>query len=228
MHFVSVHRDPDDTSKAYLYATLCFFGGIVITWIFDQLLHVYERCIAKRSRKKNPKYEDSPIEDSTDTPPIVENPTNPSDVEGQAEPQATPETPRDERMVIDHNIGHDGEMIAAMYENEDQDSKALARMGIFAGIALAFHVRQMPFAFTLRTPDLTRNLASFCFFSLHHRTFQRVLPLLSLSLKTPQLEQALQLPSVSTTSRKEYALQCLSTMPLVPDLRPFSGPHYRV
>jgi hypothetical protein len=37
---------------AYLYATLCFFGGLALTWCFDQGLHVLEGYIGAR-RERN-------------------------------------------------------------------------------------------------------------------------------------------------------------------------------
>lgn len=55
---------------------------------------------------------------------------------------ATPQTPNgDEPIEIHHEVGHDGHMVAAMYNQQAADARALIRMGIFAGIALAFHVR---------------------------------------------------------------------------------------
>lgn len=47
------------------------------------------------------------------------------------------------RVSTDHGVAHGGELIASIYnqDGEDvQDAGSLIRMGIFAGIALAFHV----------------------------------------------------------------------------------------
>lgn len=50
-----------------------------------------------------------------------------------------------EPVEIDDAVGHGGHLIASLYnqdaQNNDHDSAKLIRMGIFAGIALAFHVR---------------------------------------------------------------------------------------
>lgn len=50
--------------------------------------------------------------------------------------------PPDESIHISEEVGHEGHMVANVYTQSKQDSKALIRMGIFAGIALAFHVRK--------------------------------------------------------------------------------------
>ena len=63
---------------------------------------------------------------------------------------------RDGALLEDSVVGHGGHLIAAMYNeqrvNEHQDSKALIRMGIFAGIALAFHVSVENFSFLPSSP----------------------------------------------------------------------------
>lgn len=145
---------------AYLYATLCFFGGIFLTYLFDQLLHAVEHFLGRRNGKRAakslssgdraPSTGETTPSTGTDTEPQPQ----PHDVEGQqqtanvahecedadVEPVRPPETPVDEPMEIDDELGHDGHMVASIYENHSHDSKALIRMGIFAGIALGFHV----------------------------------------------------------------------------------------
>lgn len=46
----------------------------------------------------------------------------------------------DDPIEIDQNVGHDGHMVAEIYQQHTNDVRALIRMGIFAGIALGFHV----------------------------------------------------------------------------------------
>lgn len=43
----------------------------------------------------------------------------------------------DEPIVIDQDVGHDGHMVADIYREHGHDARALTRMGMFAGIALA-------------------------------------------------------------------------------------------
>lgn len=51
--------------------------------------------------------------------------------------------PDDDNHIVESNVGHGGHLIASIYDQHDDshDTSALIRMGIFAGIALAFHVR---------------------------------------------------------------------------------------
>mmetsp|Transcript_3666 Transcript_3666/g.6427 ORF Transcript_3666/g.6427 Transcript_3666/m.6427 type:complete len:362 (+) Transcript_3666:152-1237(+) len=141
---------------AYLYATLCFFGGVLLTFLFDKALHSFEHWIARReadrgneeSHDVNSKDGDleRPVQNSSgeqregcdpeaQVNNIVENGTG-----GQGEIQAVVEEVEGGRMseLIDDEVGHDGRFIADLYSN-GTDRKALARMGMFAGIAIAFH-----------------------------------------------------------------------------------------
>lgn len=141
---------------AYLYATLCFFGGIGLTYLFDRGLHLFEHWVGARRTKKQAK---ASATDSDQTPPSgAVIPTTreavPSpDVEGQqtspvvgtgvqtsAAPSHAGGDAAEANRDIDDDIGHDGHMVANIYENHGHSPKALIRMGIFAGIALAFHV----------------------------------------------------------------------------------------
>lgn len=49
---VSFEACIDRTELAYLYATLCFFGGVLLTVAFDQALHVFERWAQRRLQAK--------------------------------------------------------------------------------------------------------------------------------------------------------------------------------
>lgn len=127
---------------AYLYATLCFFGGILITYAFDQALHCVEHFLTRRKGKSK-----SPTSISKDhqTPPEERTPPSASDelemdVEDSHPARRPSETRADDSIDMDDAVGHDGHMVANIYENHGHDGKALIRMGIFAGIALAFHV----------------------------------------------------------------------------------------
>lgn len=116
-------------SYAYLYATLCFFGGVLITAIFDVCLHLFEKWIGARKAKKEA------ILPNTNYPSLDQQPsTNTTD-------GGNPQNDQDEPLEVDHEVGHDGELVANIYNNHGHDAKALIRMGIFAGIALGFHVR---------------------------------------------------------------------------------------
>lgn len=42
----------DRSEVAYLYATLCFFGGVLLTVAFDQVLHIFERWAQRRLQAK--------------------------------------------------------------------------------------------------------------------------------------------------------------------------------
>lgn len=126
--------------------------------MFDRGLRLFEHYAGKRKAKKvigstPPRSDVALSSDSTQTD--IEPPTEVSgDVERQTSPR-TPEAvqtivPQDEAIDIDRGLGHDGHMVADMYENEPNSSKALIRMGIFAGIALAFHVSFVPPVLCLR------------------------------------------------------------------------------
>ncbi len=40
------------SSFAYLYATLCFFGGVLLTYLFEVGLHTFEKWLLKKKEKK--------------------------------------------------------------------------------------------------------------------------------------------------------------------------------
>ncbi|KAA8498585.1 Zinc transporter ZupT [Porphyridium purpureum] len=198
----------DNFGLAYLYATLCFFGGVIITYLLDLFLHWFEhnaphwKCFARRShRSENESSErvadpsqlgenmddvgtdgsvkatdgvDSPtralensssstppgldgvvpddvIEDasgSRDVLPIVSAPiaqvaalaeagSYSGDIEPASEnPRAESSTSRD--LHITEELAHDANFILEL-QNEGKTAKDLARMGMFAGVALAFH-----------------------------------------------------------------------------------------
>eukprot|EP00178_Gracilaria_changii_P027867 TRINITY_DN924_c0_g2_i2.p2 TRINITY_DN924_c0_g2~~TRINITY_DN924_c0_g2_i2.p2 ORF type:complete len:228 (+),score=32.88 TRINITY_DN924_c0_g2_i2:2966-3649(+) len=143
---------------AYLYATLCFFGGILITYLFDISLHLFEGWISRRrisSQEKNKAVDsDSDKEDersSSGKPlPLVPAPVSKSPHNGDLPSSdavlpvfqpTSPTEPEDEPVEIDPHVGHEGHMVASVYQVHSHDPQALIRMGIFAGIALAFHVR---------------------------------------------------------------------------------------
>lgn len=118
------------------------------------------------------------------------------DVEGQ---QSSPQdrthepatTPVDEAIEIGHDIGHDGHMVAEMYQ-ESKDAKALIRMGIFTGIALAFHVSCIP-PFRLRPVFPCINPRSHLFsISFVSRTSRKAWQHSLLFLKTLRLALVLQ------------------------------------
>eukprot|EP00177_Eucheuma_denticulatum_P004276 GFKZ01007757.1.p1 GENE.GFKZ01007757.1~~GFKZ01007757.1.p1 ORF type:complete len:396 (+),score=50.00 GFKZ01007757.1:100-1188(+) len=146
-----------DERFAYLYATLCFFGGVLITYLFDIALHHIDHLLGKRKARKaapDPVFLNSTEPTPSNlapSPPSNHLPSNRSfqDVEDQnstsspssnnVNPQPIPNTALDNPLHVDEEYGHDGHMIASIYENHSQDTRALIRMGIFAGLALAFH-----------------------------------------------------------------------------------------
>lgn len=130
---------------AYMYATLCFFGGLFLTFLFDRALHAFEAWAGKRKAKK--------LTSSPSTRNV--SPTLPwtsQDIEGQKQSSSSSSSVhsasnrgQDEAIEFVHDIGHDGQLVASLYEQQQEKSaQALIRMGIFAGIALAFHVRVLP------------------------------------------------------------------------------------
>ncbi len=105
-----------------MYATLCFFGGVLLTYLFELALHAFERwLLTRRTVSHDPEDVDSRSADAEapKTSTVVEN----------------------DRLSIEHDMGHEGEMVAEVYRMTADDARALTRMGIFAGLALAFHVR---------------------------------------------------------------------------------------
>lgn len=114
-------------SYGYLYATLCFFGGVLLTYLFELALHAFERwLLARRSPTAAHDLEDVDAQSSS----IAESPRSSTNIVAN------------ENLSIDHDVGHDGEMVAEIYRMTEDDTRALTRMGIFAGLALAFHVRE--------------------------------------------------------------------------------------
>ncbi|CAN8070404.1 unnamed protein product [Agarophyton chilense] len=145
-----------EENLAYLYATLCFFGGILITYLFDMSLHLFEDWISQRKHasleKKQAIQRNSDIKDTQSSsqeslPPVTQPVSNvlqgddqeSSDIVLPVFQEPSLSEPRDEHVKIDPHVGHDGHMVADMYQAHSHDPKALIRMGIFAGIALAFH-----------------------------------------------------------------------------------------
>lgn len=136
---------------AYLYATLCFFGGIAITALFDQLLHAFQHWLTHHRRKKANRQNDLDAANSSSEDDTSTEPCNRHDVERPRLPHEPIEINVDTSSVgepaeIDEHAGHGGHLIASLYtqnaqeEGQGHDLAALIRMGIFAGIALAFHV----------------------------------------------------------------------------------------
>ena len=129
-----------------MLASVCFFCGILITYIFEIILHRVQHYIAKRERTKESSDKPGDSDDSEDSEPVK------LDLESQSgrPAHARPAPPSDEisapspdAIEIDEEVGHDGYMVADIYRASEDDSKALIRMGIFAGIALAFHVSSL-------------------------------------------------------------------------------------
>jgi zinc transporter, ZIP family len=166
---------------AYLYSTLCFFTGIFLTWIFDQVLHAIEHIIGSRRAKKS----QSRSEDNVPASSTTADTTNdnlaidavssiaeavaveaasydvanaaaaaisqppPSVTDTETETATTTATYRGadpesadgggDQIHIAHEVGHDGHMVAGVYENSANDGRKLMRMGLFAGLALGFH-----------------------------------------------------------------------------------------
>lgn len=137
---------------AYLYATLCFFGGAFITYIFDCLLHIVERrVLGPKKRTKATATVSStdgsshPIAHNASTRGVDETPiaethrAPPTDVERQMMTDDAIVATHGDHITIDNEVGHDGHMIAEVYRDAEHDPSKLIRMGIFAGLALAFH-----------------------------------------------------------------------------------------
>lgn len=133
-----------------------------ITYLFDRILHVIQHRLARRKTAKS-----EPKQTSDDSSDIVANleegvvkpkpeSTSPdtSDMDQPSENMkqensmgdeievAEPAPDGSEPIEIEHQVGHDGHLVASLYEQHGDDTSALIRMGIFAGIALAFHVSE--------------------------------------------------------------------------------------
>lgn len=144
-----------DANYAYLYATLCFFGGIAFTAVFDKVLHVCQHLLEKRKATKNkdrvnsddgsPDSNPSSSEDDVSTEQVAVQDIEQGGTAHESEESAeivAKVLPHGEPVEIDHVVGHGGHLIASIYNQNSKthDSAALIRMGIFAGMALAFHV----------------------------------------------------------------------------------------
>ncbi|KAJ8906412.1 hypothetical protein NDN08_002905 [Rhodosorus marinus] len=176
-----------DEGLAYLYATLCFFGGLFLCWGLDALIHYIDhKLVAKMKRKEEESQgEDEDLKDSleqkdgeNELPVSFAGDTLESavsvDVETPSVPHASvpdelinsPEDAAEAEARVtfsSNNIStdmpirtssdseaitieaHEGEMLAALIEaekdskNTREDKRKLARMGMFAALAIAFH-----------------------------------------------------------------------------------------
>lgn len=119
--------------------------------MFDCGLHLLEKAIGKRRGGKGSANSEDFAGTSATSVGLQNVAAGAGDVEGQAPEsvlQASAEdaingedaiNTEDERMEFHHAVGHNGYMVADLYEKHGQDAKALVRMGIFIGIALGFH-----------------------------------------------------------------------------------------
>jgi len=133
---------------AYLYATLCFFAGTVITYLFDIALHAFELWVVSKNNNNNLQQQDDAdkahdvenyAEDAQDDLVTDSNDADAIQQTHTRRPRSN-SIPRSEQHVdIVHEMGHEGEMVATIYDMSNSDSRLLTRLGIFAGIALAFH-----------------------------------------------------------------------------------------
>ncbi len=147
-----------------MYATLCFFAGVLLTYLFELALEAYEDWLL--ARRTIP----SDLEDVDSRSPDVEAPKTSTVVEN-------------DNLHIEHEVGHEGEMVAEVLRMTADDARALIRMGLFAGLALAFHVRDDGrSAFVLL---LKRQLTT------THRIFLKAWPLLYLSWRILALVRVL-------------------------------------
>lgn len=154
-----------------MYATLCFFGGIAITFFFDCALHLIQHWLVRRKHVKtaitsnNAPADISPVSSVSDSSPC---PHESSDIERPSVNcdrcsdrdeinQVETSPPCDEEDLVDSAVGHGGHLVAAIYNEHaaTEDTAALIRMAIFAGIAIAFHV-----SFFAQPPQ--RNSTPFC------------------------------------------------------------------
>lgn len=191
-----------DEAWAYLYATLCFFGGIAITAVFDAVLHHVQGKVfqhksssssssspqhveeeeqkqASHQMKDHKQQQNGSDSDKTrtasDTSSVTDHAHVDVDVDDDGitrESSQVAPTGEDDGNNGDQVVGHGGHLIASLYQNQEEnnvhDSKALIRMGIFAGIALAFHVRTPTSFFSL-------SLSLFYFISIYmiHNLFNQ-------------------------------------------------------
>lgn len=95
------------------------------------MLHRFEHWLL--SRKPSPETEGLPET-------INGHPGRDSDAVATTPMSNNEELHTDDEMHINDEIGHEGHMLAEIYKMNPDDARALTRMGVFAGIALAFHV----------------------------------------------------------------------------------------
>jgi len=185
---------------AFLYGSLCFFGGIIITFLLEKFLHFSEHRFAERANKRaaaaaaadgdasshddgehketanksgsgvkdiidhtQSQTEAVGLSDSTDESPSApaakgvkssaqaaetvdgEDEIAPAGHGGESGVGEENGVERDEEenrlreIAMDEELAHDGVFLAEMYGASGGDRKALARMGLFAGVAIAFH-----------------------------------------------------------------------------------------
>lgn len=114
-HFELCLKGSLKSSYAFLYANFCFFSGIAITYLLEVALSYFEKWIVGRS------------------------PPNPDqDVEANGAALEESSKGHENKEEHGHVGGHEGGLVADVYANAT-DAKALFRMGIFAGIAIAIH-----------------------------------------------------------------------------------------
>jgi len=174
-----------DEGLAYLYATLCFFGGIFLCWALDALIHYIDHKLVEKMKRKEAEAQDEEQdlkdslgeEDGEMADPLsfpseaLESAVVSMDVETPTVTQASvPDAPIDfpeeaveasvtfstNNVASDMPIrtssdseaipieAHEGEMLAALIEAENDskttnDRRKLARLGMFAALAIAFH-----------------------------------------------------------------------------------------
>lgn len=134
-------------SFPYLYAALCFFAGILLTYIFEVCLHALEHWILQRKGSDSTSASlenaeagragDVASEKDSSQSFTGDNTTGKANLENGSTPIATSVADGH----VDGEIGHEGHLVAEVYRMNPGDRRALTRMGVFAGIALAFHVR---------------------------------------------------------------------------------------
>lgn len=120
----------------------------MITAIFDRVLHAFQHWLGHRRREKITRSHPSDGAQSSSEDDASVDPCG-HDVERPRLSHEPLEMPANtsslgEPVEIDDTVGHDGHFIASLYnqdaETQARESAKLIRMGIFAGIALAFHV----------------------------------------------------------------------------------------
>mmetsp|Transcript_12771 Transcript_12771/g.39223 ORF Transcript_12771/g.39223 Transcript_12771/m.39223 type:complete len:394 (+) Transcript_12771:211-1392(+) len=177
----------ENSSLAYLYATLTFFGGALLCWGFDILLHRVDHWLRAKMRVKkemddleadlsSPQQSVNASADAVGTTAqsaqegaphaiditvIQDIYSERQEIEARSSAKAIEEIEADTRagantedsgqseegsmkVEVDSEVMHDGQLVATMYMNEaektDKDARSrLARMGLFAALAIAFH-----------------------------------------------------------------------------------------